>query len=121
MSYLEIIDRVLEKQRREKAEPNKADISLLRLSELAKRNMAIEIYSELLGCSFWFCSNELMALQVKDDYPDAVTYTVDEIRELIKLQPSPEELRAINNVKRVFKESKIDKPKVGWKLETDFG
>ena len=76
MSYLEIIDRVLEKQRKEKANPQR-DISLLRLSELAKRNIAIEIYSEILGCTVWLCSNELMALQVKEDYPGAVTYTVD--------------------------------------------
>lgn len=61
MSYLEIIDRVLEKQKKEKATPQR-DISLLRLSELGKRNIAIEIYSEILGSTFWLCSNELMAL-----------------------------------------------------------
>ena len=109
MSYLEIIDSVLEKRRMENAKPQKTDISLLRLSELAKRNIAIEIYSELLRCNFWLCSNELIALQIKEDYPDAVSYTVDEMREIIRLSPTPEYLKRINNVKIVFNNSKIVK------------
>ena len=79
----------------------------MRLSEFAKRNMAIEIYSEVLGRSFWLCFNELMALQVKEDYPDTVTYTVDEMRELIRLNPNTESLRSIHNVKSVFGNSRL--------------
>ncbi len=82
-------------------------ISQLKLSELSKRNMAIEIYSEILERTVWLCSNELMALQVKEDDPEAVCFTVDEMKQLIKLQPTPEELRRLYDVKSVFNGSKI--------------
>lgn len=106
MGYLDIIDRVLEEQ---KKEPKQVfgDISLLRLSELAKRNMAIEIYSQILSCEVWLCSNELMVKSVKKDYPAAITYTVDEMKELIRLNPTPEDLKRVHNAKTVFPGSKL--------------
>lgn len=87
--------------------PSPDQISQWRLSQLAKRNMAIQIYSELLGCSFWLCSNETMALQIKEDDPEAITYTADEMRELIRLNPTPEDIRCIHNVKTVFNGSRM--------------
>jgi hypothetical protein len=107
MSYLEIIDRVLEKQRKEQAAPQKADISLLRLSELARRNIAIKIYSDILGCEFWLCSNADMVAQVKQDDPGAAIYTVDEMRKLIRLNPDRESLTGIHNIKSVFENSRL--------------
>lgn len=35
----------------------------LRLSELSKRNIALKIYSEVLGCKIWLCGNKKMSLQ----------------------------------------------------------
>jgi hypothetical protein len=79
----------------------------LRLSELAKRNIALKIYSEVLGSEIWLCSSEEMAAQLRQDDPEAVTYTVDELRKLYKLQPFPEDLRGIHNAKTIFPGSKI--------------
>lgn len=111
MSYLQKLERYIAKQKGEnpQAEPKPPIdyISQLRLSELAKRSLAVEIYSEVLGCSFWLCSNELMALQIKEDYPNAVTYTVDEMREIIRLNPTQEDLKRIHNTKSVFPDSRV--------------
>ncbi|MDA2921090.1 hypothetical protein MYX76_16635 [Desulfobacterota bacterium AH_259_B03_O07] len=82
-------------------------ISRLTLFELSKRNMAIEIHSEFLGCNVWLCSNEGMVKHVKGDDPKGVCYTIDELRELIRLHPTPEEIEGIHNAKSVFKDSKI--------------
>ena len=87
--------------------PTLDQVSLWTLSQLAKRNMAIEIYSEILDREVWLCSNELMVLQVKEDYPDAVTYTVDEMRELIRLNPTPEDIKRIYDAKSVLERSRI--------------
>ncbi len=106
MSYLEIIDRILEKQIKEEATPQ-GDISLLRLSELAKRNMGIKIFSEILGCDIWLCSNEQMALSVRQDNPETVTYTVKEMREILRLRPTPDDIKHIHNAKNVLNGSKI--------------
>jgi hypothetical protein len=89
------------------SEIGKERILGLRLPELAKRNIALKIYSEVLGCEVWLSSNEQMASPVKGDDPVAVTYTVDELRNLYKLQPSPEELRAIHDTKDIFEGSEI--------------
>jgi len=56
-------------------------------TEFEKRNLAVPIYSEILNCEIWYCSNERMAAQVKRDDPEAVCYTTYELRELIKLDP----------------------------------
>ncbi len=106
MSYLDIIDKVLkEQERKKKEEPRVVDISLLTLTELSKRNMAIEIYSEILGCYIWLCSNDKMVRDVKRDDPEAVTYTVDEIRHLIQLRP--EDIKRIHETKTVFPGSQV--------------
>ncbi len=82
-------------------------ISRLTLFELSKRNIAVEVRSEILGCKIWLCSNQEMAKQVKTDDPEGVTYTVDELRHLLTLKVSPEELKRIHNAKEVFVDSKI--------------
>ena len=82
-------------------------ISRMQLVEFQKRDMALEVYSEILECTIWLCSNEGMAAQVRRDDPQAVTYTVDEIRHLLRLQVSPEELKRIHDAKSIFKDSKV--------------
>ncbi len=88
-------------------------ISQMQLEKFAKRNMALDIYSEILGCTIWLCSNQEMVKQVKTDDPEAITYTVDEIMNLIRLTPDPEELRRIHNAKEVFVDSKIVDSRLG--------
>ena len=79
----------------------------LTLKELAKRDIAFQVYSEVLKCEVWFCSNDIMAKQVMRDDSEAITYTADELTRLLKHNTSREELNSINNVKKVLKQSKI--------------
>ncbi len=103
MSYLDKLDELIGENK-----DNKPDqILLLRLSELAKREMAVKVYSEILGCEVWLCGSARIALQIREDDPEAITYTVREMRELIKLNPSPEDLKNMHNAKTVFPGSRI--------------
>jgi hypothetical protein len=81
----------------------------IKLSEFTTRHLGLQIYSEVLGLEIWFCSNETIASQIKHDDPEAVTYTVDEMRELIRLQPTPEELKRLHDARSVFDGSRIIK------------
>jgi len=111
-----IWDTILKKQNHE-FEPEITIINFpkILLSEFKKCNMAVEVYSEFLDENIWFCSNEKMASQIKQDDPEAIVYTASELYELYELQelsllePSNEMLKGINNVKSVFKDSKIIK------------
>jgi hypothetical protein len=87
--------------------PTREEIESMELSKFAKRGIAIEIYSEVLGGNLWFCPDDAMATQIKLDVPNAVTYTVNELMELIKLQPNSDELIRINHAKKAFGNSRI--------------
>jgi len=93
------------------------DIERMKLSELKDRDMAIQIYSEVLCCNLWLCSNTEMATQMKRDDPQATTYTVGELREIINLKPNPEELKALHDAKYVFPNSQIVDSKLNNKNE----
>ena len=67
MSYLEQLEEVIERQRKETQSLSIEQISQMLLEEFAKRNMAVEIYSEILGRNIWLCSNEEMSLKVQED------------------------------------------------------
>ena len=76
-------------------------------STFKERDLAFQVYSEVLKCKVWFCSNDAMAKQVMNDDPEAITYTADELTRLLKHNPTPEGLNSINNVKKVLKQSVI--------------
>ena len=48
-----------------------------------------------------------MVSQVKKDAPTAVCYTAREVRKLIKLNPTPEDIKRIHEAKTVFPDSRI--------------
>lgn len=79
----------------------------MRFCDFSKRNIAIKIYSEILDCELWLCSTESMESQIKQDDPSAITYTTGEMKRLIELNLTPEELQNIHNGKNVFNSSKI--------------
>lgn len=79
----------------------------LKLSELSRRNIALKIYSEVLGCEIWLCGNEQMAKQLKEDDPGAVIYTANEMKRLLSLNPDPKGLMNIHTAKTIFPGSKI--------------
>jgi len=98
---------ILKKKDTSKEDQKGEDYSNLLLSEFAKRNIALPIYSEFLNCEVWLCSDSEMEKQIQSDDPEAITYTLDEVRDLIRLKPDPQELRKINDIKALFRGSKI--------------
>jgi len=97
--WLNKLDAITDLQMQKEIESPFEGIHRITLAKFARRDMAVEIYSELLKCNLWFCSNDEMATQIKEDAPGAVCYTVSELRYLLKLMPCPESLKAIHEVK----------------------
>jgi len=85
------------------------DVCGFSIDEFKKRNIAVEIYSEILNENIWFCSNEGMVKQILEDDPTAICYTSDELQKLIKRDPSKDFLRKIHDTKAVFNYSKLKK------------
>lgn len=79
----------------------------LNLSGFYKRNIALKIYSEVLGCEIWLSGNGEMGAQLKQDDAGAVVYTANEIRRLMTLNPSSQGLRNVHIAKTIFTRSKI--------------
>jgi len=105
-----IWDEILGQERNSKTEPllKLEQILGMTFSKFAEGDIALQIFSEVLNCELWFCSNREMESQVKQDDPEAITYTVDEMRELIRLiKPTPEDLNSIHEAKTVFNGSRI--------------
>lgn len=48
-----------------------------------------------------------MAKQIKKDDPAALTYTTQELQSLVKLNPSPNDLKRIHETKTIFPGSKV--------------
>ncbi|MFI5324420.1 MAG: hypothetical protein ACHQ6U_13050 [Thermodesulfobacteriota bacterium] len=108
MSYwVDKIDALIEQQKREETPLTLECIPNITLFEFARRDIAVEIYSEVLNCNIWLCSNEKMVTQIMEDAPGAVCYTANELRHLLSLNPSPESLRRINDAKGTFSGSSI--------------
>ncbi len=106
MSYwLDKIDALVAQQKKMEAPLTLEGIPGITLAEFARRNLAVEIYSELLRSTFWLCSNDQMFSQIEEDAPGSVCYTVDEMRELIDLDPSPVDLQKIQDAKITFTSS----------------
>jgi len=82
-------------------------IHLLTLSEFKNSEFAVKVFSSVLNCHVWFCPDEQMVEEILEDDPTSTTYTVDEIMNLIKLKPDPEQLRRIHDAKEVFTGSKL--------------
>ena len=83
------------------------EIATMDLSEFAERGIAIEIYSEVLGGNIWFCPDDGMAKEIKKEIPGAICYTVDELKHLLNLNPTPEDIKKLNLVKEEFSNNKI--------------
>ncbi len=83
------------------------NIPSIKLSDFAHLDCAIQVYSEILDSDIWFCSNEEIANEAKEENPNSIAYTVKEILDLIKLNPRAQELRKINDIKALFRGSKV--------------
>jgi len=108
MSYwVEKLKKIIIQQEEDEIPISIDSITNLRLSEFARRDIAVEIYSEYLGGTLWLCSNDDMVLQINRDDPEKICYTVEEIYLLLKLKPSVESLKKIHEAKTVFPNSKL--------------
>ena len=78
------------------------------IKEFSKRNIAVEIYSDVLKSSVWLCSDNEMADQIQHDASEnVVCYVASELQKLIELNPRKDFLRKIHNTKTVFNYSKL--------------
>jgi len=119
MGYLELLESVsnnikkvpefvVDEKRTDITEDKSTEFySRLSLSEIKKRDIAFQRYSEYLDDSFWICSNDEMIEQIKKDDPESIVYHIDEIVEINKLKPDNKSLKSIHEAKKLFKNSKI--------------
>ena len=80
-------------------------ICSMTLVEFTKKNLAIKVYSEVLGELVWMVSNEKLIHQVKDD--GSVTYLPSELEYLLNLKATPDDIKKIHAIKESFSGSKI--------------
>jgi len=113
-----IWDQLLADEKIEKNEDQKEVIKThdfdinLSLSEIKKRDIAYQIYSEYVDDKFWICSNYKMVEKIKKDDPNSAIYHIDEIVRINKLKPDIKGLKSIHEAKKCFKNSKVIKSKV---------
>ena len=70
----------------------------------SEKQFAIKIHSELLGEDIWLLSNKGMGKEIDDDL---VNYLPHEIKHLVKLKATPEELKKLYLIKEIFPGSEI--------------
>jgi len=119
MGYLELLESVsnnIKKVPEFAVDEKTADItedksiefySRLSLSEIKKRDIAFQIYSEYVDETFWICSNDSMVEQIIKDDPESVIYHIDEIVRINNLKPDIKSLKSIHEAKKAFRNSKV--------------
>jgi len=107
-----LVDGKVEKNedQKEVIKTHEFDINLS-LSEIKKRDIAFQIYSEYVDDTFWICSNEKMVEQMKIDDPENVVYHINEIVKINRLKPDIKSLKSIHEAKKCFKNSQVIKTK----------
>jgi len=108
MSYwLDKIDKIIEQQQEEESPLTIESIPDITLKEFSKRDIAVEIYSGVLNCNVWLCSNSGMLKKIRRGSPNENCYTIEEMKHLISISPNPKSLKEINNAKSIFPDSTI--------------
>jgi len=108
MSYwLDRFDEIIEQQNKEATPLTVECIPGITLTEFARRDIAVEIYSDILGCNLWLCSNNEMVTQIRRDDPEKICYTLKELQHLLTLNPSPKSLKTIHEVKTIYPGSTV--------------
>jgi len=111
MGYLELLESVSNRIQKEESLVDKLItedlLPTISLNEFRKRKISALVYSEYLQDEIWFCSEDEIANQIKNDDPNAVTYTVSELIEIEKLKPDIKALKNIHQTKKCFKNSTV--------------
>jgi len=104
-----IWDQLLKDKKEDQNEPIETNdfYTNLSLSEIKKRDIAYQIYSEYVDDTFWICSNDLMVEKIRKDDPESVAYHLDEIVRINKLKPDIKGLKNIHEAKKAFISSKV--------------
>ena len=79
----------------------------MRLSELEKTNLVVNIYSEVLDTNICLCSNNIVFEQQIKSNQEIACYTVEELRILNQKNTSYETLIKIHEFKKTFPNSKL--------------
>jgi len=83
------------------------DIMDMPLEQFAKSNIAIKIFSVVLGQEVWLGPDRRQAPS------DRVSYNAAELKNLIRLEPRVEEMRLIHLIKEDFGRAKIQRVDLG--------
>ena len=83
----------------------KEQIVKMPLKEFNSSNLAVKVYSEVLGREIWFVSNEKIRDKVATS-EGLATYLPHELMHFVKIGATPEELKKIHMVKEIFPGSK---------------
>lgn len=80
-------------------------VNNMTLRKFARQNLAVKIYSGLLGKAFWLVSNGM----VKDKMQNKglVTYLPHELTYLMGMKPTQEQIEKIHRLKELFPGSEI--------------
>ena len=100
-------DMLIDKQKQKESKLSIQDTQGLPLSVFEKRDLAVEIYSGILDCNIWLCSNDSMVKQIQRDNPGSVCYTAQELKKLIELNPRLDDIKNVNAAKQVFPRATI--------------
>jgi len=73
-------------------------------SRISEKHFAIKIHSEILGKDIWLVTDEEMEKDLNDAL---VAYLPPEIKHIVKLRATPEEVKKIHMIKETFPGSKI--------------
>jgi len=82
---------------------NLIPLNEMKIKDFAKRSMAIQIFSKTFDEEIWFCSNEEMANKIREDDPESICYTADELIHLNNLNLDKSGIRKLHNLKKTFR------------------
>jgi hypothetical protein len=84
---------------------NDKQIETMSLDAFSKSNLAVKIWSDLLGEEVYFCSDEKMVDKIKGE--GLVCYLPHELKYLVAVKPTKDVVRKVHEIKALFGGSEI--------------
>lgn len=81
------------------------DVANMPIDAFAKTNLVRKVASKVLGEDILFGSNNRIAKDLKDE--GFIVYTAQELKTIVRLNPDPEVLKRIHEVKQIFPGSEV--------------
>ncbi len=97
MGYLDKLEKFIANEKEKKNLSDNPNITTdyalkMRFSELAKSKTDSRVYSDVLQCEIWLCIDKEAAAQIEQDDPEAICYTLAEVKEILGRNPNLEDL-----------------------------